>query len=161
MTLAANSAFLIAQGLETLALRLSRESETALALAQFLETHEGVGGVAYPGLASSPYHALARKYLKGGYGAVLTFEVAEPAPFLAALKIIRIAPNLGDTRTLVVHPWTTTHGRMPEVARYAAGVTPHTIRMSVGVEGLEDLKRDLDQALKVGRAVHQHGELVR
>ena len=161
MTLAANSAFLIAQGLETLALRLSRESETALALAQFLETHEGVGGVAYPGLASSPYHALAQKYLKGGYGAVLTFEVAEPAPFLAALKVIRIAPNLGDTRTLVVHPWTTTHGRMPEAARYAAGVTPHTIRMSVGVEGLEDLKRDLDQALKVGRAVHQHGELVR
>jgi O-acetylhomoserine (thiol)-lyase len=152
MTLAPNSAFLIAQGLETLSLRLSRESATALALAQFLQAHAGVGGVAYPGLENSPYHALAQKYLKGGSGAVLTFEVQEPAPFLAALKVIRMAPNLGDTRTLVVHPWTTTHSRLPEAARYAAGVTPHTIRMSVGVEGAEDLKRDLDQALKAGLA---------
>jgi O-acetylhomoserine (thiol)-lyase len=150
MTLAPNSAFLIAQGLETLSLRLSRESATALALASFLETHPQVGGVAYPGLESSPHHALAQKYLKGGAGAVLTFEVQEPGPFLAALKVIRMAPNLGDTRTLVVHPWTTTHARMPEAARYAAGVTPRTIRMSVGVEDVDDLKRDLDQALRAG-----------
>jgi len=161
MTLAPNSAFLIAQGLETLSLRLSRESQTALSLAEYLETHEAVGGVAYPGLASSPYRALAEKYLTGGSGAVLTFEVAEPAPFLAALKVIRMAPNLGDTRTLVVHPWTTTHSRMAEASRHAAGVTPRTIRMSVGVESLGDLKRDLDQALAAGRAASQAGELVR
>ncbi len=165
MTLAPNSAFLIAQGLETLALRLSRESATALELATFLETHAAVGtgagsGVAYPGLESSPHHTLAVRYLKGGFGAVLTFEVAEPAPFLAALKVIRMAPNLGDTRTLVVHPWTTTHGRMPEASRYAAGVTPRTIRMSVGVEAPEDLKRDLDQALKAGQAALQTAVLI-
>ncbi len=160
MTLAANSAFLVAQGLETLALRLSRESETALALATFLEGHPAVGGVAYPGLPSSPHHALARQYLSGGYGAVLTFEVAEPAPFLAALQVIRMAPNLGDTRTLVVHPWTTTHGRLPETARYAAGVTPRTIRMSVGVESPDDLKRDLDQALLAGQTASRAGALV-
>ena len=76
-------------------------------------------------------------------------------PFLAALRVIRMAPNLGDTRTLVVHPWTTTHSRLPETARRAAGVTPHTIRMSVGVESVEDLKRDLDQALKVALASGQ------
>jgi O-acetylhomoserine (thiol)-lyase len=158
MTLAPNSAFLIAQGLETLALRLSRESATALNLANFLEAHAAVGGVAYPGLESSPHHALALRYLSGGFGAVLTFEVAEPGPFLAALKVIRMAPNLGDTRTLVVHPWTTTHGRMPEASRYAAGVTPRTIRMSVGVEAPEDLKRDLDQALKAGQAGQAAGQ---
>jgi O-acetylhomoserine (thiol)-lyase len=160
MTLAPNSAFLIAQGLETLALRLSRESATALNLANFLEAHAAVGGVAYPGLESSPHHALALRYLSGGFGAVLTFEVAEPGPFLAALKVIRMAPNLGDTRTLVVHPWTTTHGRMPEASRYAAGVTPRTIRMSVGVEAPEDLKRDLDQALKAGQAAGQTAVLI-
>ncbi|WP_424950884.1 PLP-dependent transferase [Deinococcus sp.] len=161
MTLAPNSAFLIAQGLETLSLRLSRESETALSLATFLEAHEAVSGVAYPGLESSPYHALAGTYLKGGYGAVLTFEVQDPAPFLAALEVIRMAPNLGDTRTLVVHPWTTTHGRLPEAARRAAGVTPHTIRMSVGVESQGDLKRDLGQALRVGQAAKRTEELAR
>lgn len=165
MTLSPNSAFMIAQGLETLSLRLSRESATALELATFLEGHAAVGngaggGVAYPGLESSPHHALANQYLTGGFGAMMTFEVANPALFLAALKVIRMAPNLGDTRTLVVHPWTTTHSRLPEAARYAAGVTPQTIRMSVGVEGIEDLKRDLDQALKVALAAGQK-ELVR
>ena len=153
MTLSPHSAFLIAQGLETLALRLGRESATALALAQFLEARPQVGGVAYPGLASSAFHGLGQRYLKGGYGAVLTFEVQHAADFLAALRIIRMAPNLGDTRTLVVHPWTTTHGRLPEAARYAAGVTPHTIRMSVGLEELEDLKRDLTQALEVNKTI--------
>ncbi|GGR26106.1 PLP-dependent transferase [Deinococcus ruber] len=147
MTLSPHSAFLIAQGLETLALRLGRESATALALAQFLEHRPEIGGVAYPGLESSAFHGLAQKYLHGGYGAVLTYEVQHAAEFLAALRVIRIAPNLGDTRTLVVHPWTTTHGRLPEAARYAAGVTPNTIRMSVGLEDVEDLKRDLAQAL--------------
>ncbi|MEF2279833.1 aminotransferase class I/II-fold pyridoxal phosphate-dependent enzyme [Deinococcus sp. YIM 134068] len=147
MTLAPQNAFLIAQGLETLALRLARESETALALASWLETHPRVGRVSYPGLPGSAHHTLARKYLRGGFGAVLTFEVEDPAAFLARLCVLRIAPNLGDSRTLVVHPWTTTHGRMPEAARRAAGVTPRTIRMSVGVEDVEDLRADIEQAL--------------
>ena len=147
MTLSPHSAFLIAQGLETLALRLTRESETALALAEWLEAQPQVGRVSYPGLPGSAHHTLAQKYLRGGFGAVLTFEVPDPAAFLSRLRVIRIAPNLGDTRTLVVHPWTTTHGRLPEAARRAAGVSAQTIRMSVGVEGLEDLRRDLAGAL--------------
>lgn len=147
MTLAPHNAFLIAQGLETLALRLGRESETALALATWLGEQPRVGRVSYPGLPGSAHHDLARKYLRGGFGAVLTFEVPDPAAFLSRLRVIRIAPNLGDTRTLVVHPWTTTHGRLPEAARRAAGVTDRTIRMSVGLESPEDLRADLAAAL--------------
>ncbi len=147
MVLPPQSASLMAQGLETLSLRLTREAETALALAEFLEGHPGVSRVNYPGLVSSASHQLAHKYLRGGFGAVMSFEVAHPAEFFSRLKVIRMAPNLGDTRTLVVHPWTTTHGRMPEAARRAAGVTPQSIRMSVGVEAPEDLRADLGQAL--------------
>ncbi|MFC3832444.1 MULTISPECIES: aminotransferase class I/II-fold pyridoxal phosphate-dependent enzyme [Deinococcus] len=147
MTLAPHSAFLIAHGLETLGLRLRRESETALALAQWLRAHEKVGRVSYPGLPDHPSHANAMRQLPRGQGAVMAFEVPDPAAFLSRVRVLRIAPNLGDVRTLVVHPWTTTHGRVPEAARYAAGVTPTTIRMSVGVEDLEDLKADIEQAL--------------
>ncbi|QLG11941.1 O-acetylhomoserine aminocarboxypropyltransferase/cysteine synthase [Deinococcus sp. D7000] len=147
MTLAPHSAFLIAQGLETLALRLSRECESALELARWLRTQPGVGRVSYPGLEDHPFHAQARRYLSHGCGAVLAFEVPDPAAFLSRLRVLRIAPNLGDVRTLVVHPWTTTHGRVPEAARRAAGVTPQTIRMSVGVEDVKDLKADIAGAL--------------
>lgn len=147
MVLSPHSAFLLAQGLETVALRMDRECATALSLAQWLESHPAVGRVSYPGLESSPWHALARTYLPRGQGAVLTFEVPDPAQFLARLKVLRIVPNLGDSRTLVVHPWTTTHGRLPEATRRAAGVTPSTIRMSVGLEALGDLQADLAQAL--------------
>jgi O-acetylhomoserine (thiol)-lyase len=147
MVLSPHSAFLIAQGLETISLRLGRESETALTLARFLEAHPAVGRVNYPGLESSPHHELGQRYLSGGFGAVMSFEVQNPATFLEALEVIRMAPNLGDTRTLAVHPWTTTHGRMPEAARRNAGVTPQSIRMSVGVEAAADLRADLTQAL--------------
>ena len=95
----------------------------------------------------STKHQLGQQYLSGGFGAVMSFEVRSPAAFLEALEVIRMAPNLGDTRTLAVHPWTTTHGRMPEAARRAAGVTPQSIRMSVGVEAASDLQADLAQAL--------------
>ncbi|KQR04671.1 aminotransferase class V-fold PLP-dependent enzyme [Deinococcus sp. Leaf326] len=147
MTLAPHSAFLIAQGTETLALRLERESATALGLARWLAAHPRIGKVSYAGLPDHPHHLLAQKYLPRGQGAVLTFEVDDPAAFLPRLRVLRIAPNLGDVRTLVVHPWTTTHGRVPEAARYAAGVTPKTIRMSVGVEAMADLQADIEQAV--------------
>ena len=147
MTLAPHSAFLIAQGLETLALRLQRESDSALALARWLEQHPRVGGVSYAGLPGHPSFALVQKYLLRGAGAVLTFDVDDPSRFLSRLRVLRIAPNLGDVRTLVVHPWTTTHGRVPEAARLAAGVRPGTIRMSVGVEDVADLQADIEQAL--------------
>ncbi|GGL82041.1 O-acetylhomoserine (thiol)-lyase/O-acetylserine (thiol)-lyase [Deinococcus aerolatus] len=148
MNLAPHSAFLIAQGLETLALRLSRECESALELARWLREQPSVGSVSYPGLEDHPFHAQAGRYLHGGHGAVLAFEVPDPAAFLSRLRVLRIAPNLGDVRTLVVHPWTTTHGRVPEAARRAAGVTPQTIRMSVGVEAVADLKADIAGALE-------------
>ena len=148
MTLAPHSAFLIAQGLETLGLRLQRESDSALALARWLEQHPRVGGVSYAGLPGHPSFPLVQKYLPRGAGAVLTFEVDDPSRFLSRLRVLRMAPNLGDVRTLVVHPWTTTHGRVPEAARHAAGVTPGTIRMSVGVEDVADLQADIEQALK-------------
>ncbi|MHA0037245.1 aminotransferase class V-fold PLP-dependent enzyme [Deinococcus sp. PESE-13] len=148
MTLAPHSAFLIAQGLETLGLRLQRESDSALALAHWLEQHPRVGGVSYAGLPGHPSFPLVQKYLPRGAGAVLTFEVDDPSRFLSRLRVLRMAPNLGDVRTLVVHPWTTTHGRVPEAARHAAGVTPGTIRMSVGVEDVADLQADIEQALK-------------
>ncbi|ANE44949.1 aminotransferase class I/II-fold pyridoxal phosphate-dependent enzyme [Deinococcus puniceus] len=148
MNLAPQNAHQIAQGLETLALRLERESATALALAHWLEAHPGVGRVSYVGLPGHPSHANAQRVLRHGFGAVLTFEVPDPSAFLPRLKVLRIAPNLGDTRTLVVHPWTTTHGRIAEPARHAAGVTPLTIRMSVGLEALADLQADIGQALR-------------
>ena len=147
MTLAPHSAFLVAQGIETLALRLERESATTLGLAEWLAAHPLIGKVSYAGLPDHPHHRLAQTYLPRGQGAVLTFEVDDPAAFLPRLRVLRIAPNLGDVRTLVVHPWTTTHGRVPEAARYAAGVTPKTIRMSVGVEALGDLQADIEQAV--------------
>lgn len=148
MTLSPHSAFLIGLGLETLALRLARESATTLRLAEFLATHERVLSVSYPGLPSSPHHELAQKYLHGGFGGVLTFEVEDPSRLLARLRLIRIAANLGDTRTLIIHPWTTTHGRLPETQRRASGVTPHVLRLSVGLEGADDLIQDLKQALE-------------
>ncbi|CAM4009908.1 aminotransferase class V-fold PLP-dependent enzyme [Deinococcus frigens] len=147
MTLAPHSAFLIAQGLETLALRLARECGTALELARWLQAQPGVGQVSYPGLEDHPFYAQAQRYLNNGCGAVLAFEVPDPAAFLSRLRVLRVAPNLGDVRTLVVHPWTTTHGRVPEAARHAAGVSPQTIRMSVGVEAVADLKADIAAAL--------------
>lgn len=152
MNLSPHNAFLLAQGLETVSLRLARECQTALDLAKWLSDHPKVGAVSYAGLADHAHHQLARKYLRspehgGGSGGVLTFEVGNPAEFLSRLKVLRIAPNLGDVRTLVVHPWTTTHGRIPEPARLAAGVTAQTIRMSVGLEALGDLQADIEGAL--------------
>ena len=147
MTLSPHSAHLISLGLETVALRLRQECESALELATWLSEQPGVLSVGYPGLLSSPHHALATRYLKGGFGAVLTFEVENPSRLLSRLAMIRIAPNLGDTRTMIIHPWTTTHGRLPEERRRASGVTPSLLRLSVGVEHVDDLKRDLATAL--------------
>lgn len=147
MVLSPHSAFLVAQGIETLAFRLKRESETTLELAHWLEVHPQVKAVSYPGLNGHPTHQYAQKYLSNGFGAIMTFDVEQPDQFLSRLELLRIAPNLGDVRTLVVHPWTTTHSKIPEEARYAAGVTPHTLRLCVGLEDVEDLKADIEQAL--------------
>ncbi len=153
------NAFLLLQGLETLHLRLQRHVENALAVAEYLESHPSVAWVQYPGLASHPSHALARKYLTGGFGGMLTFGVnaGEDATVdeqetaahgvIKQLKLFSLVANVGDAKSLVIHPWSTTHEQLSEGERLAAGVTPDLIRLSVGIEDLPDLVADLGQAL--------------
>jgi len=146
------NAFLFLQGLETLYLRIRRHSENALAVAKFLESHPSVQWVSYPGLESHPSHQLAKKYLTGGFGGVLTFGVdgGEEAArrVIAGSKLFSLVANVGDAKSLVIHPWSTTHEQLPEDDRRAAGVTPEMIRLSVGIEDPEDLIADLDRALR-------------
>ncbi|AWR85654.1 O-acetylhomoserine aminocarboxypropyltransferase/cysteine synthase family protein [Meiothermus taiwanensis] len=150
MVLSPFNAYLLFQGLETVALRIERASQTALMLARWLESQPQVAWVRYPGLPTDPAHPRATQYLRGGYGSILTFGIRGglegASRFLANLKIIQ-APNVGDARTLAVHPWTTTHSRIPEAARRAAGVGPETIRLSVGLESPQDLQQMLLEAL--------------
>lgn len=150
MVLSPFNAYLLFQGLETVALRIERASQTALALACWLQAQPQVAWVRYPGLPGDPAHPRATQYLRGGYGSILTFGIRGgmegASRFMAHLKIIQ-APNVGDARTLAVHPWTTTHSRIPEAARRAAGVGPETIRLSVGLESPQDLQQMLLEAL--------------
>jgi O-acetylhomoserine (thiol)-lyase len=150
MTLAAHSAWQIQQGLETVGLRVAREAQTTSALASWLEQHEAVSWVAHTSLNSHPHFEHAKRHLKH-QPCVLAFGVkgglAGASACLKSLGLVRLAANLGDTRTLAAHPWTTTHGRLTEPARRAAGVVPEMIRLTVGLEDTEDLKADLGQAL--------------
>ncbi|MER3603128.1 MAG: cysteine synthase, partial [Thermus sp.] len=135
MTLSPFHAYLLFQGLETVALRAKAMERTALELARFLRAHPKVKGVRYPGLPEDPAHERAVRYLKG-FGSILTLELGSleaASRFLSRVPLLQ-APNVGDARTLLVHPWTTTHGRLPEEARLKAGVTPGLIRVSVGLE---------------------------
>jgi O-acetylhomoserine (thiol)-lyase len=146
------NAFLFLQGLETLYLRIRRHSENALAVAKFLESHPSVRWVSYPGLESHPSHDLAKKYLTGGFGGVLTFGVdgGEEAArrVISGSKLFSLVANVGDAKSLVIHPWSTTHEQLREDDRRAAGVSPEMIRLSVGIEDPEDLIDDLDRALR-------------
>jgi len=151
MTLSPMSAFLGLQGLETLSLRVRRECDSALELARWLETHPAVRRVDYPGLENHPTHHVARRVLQNGFGAVLSFEAADEATARGFVEKIRVAShlaNIGDARTVAILPWFTTHSSLDEEGRRAAGVTPSLVRLSVGIEGIEDLKADLDQALR-------------
>lgn len=147
-----NSFFFI-QGLETLPLRIARHSENALAVARFLEGHPAVSWVSYPGLPSHPTHAQAVRYLEGGFGGVLTFGVlgGEDAArtVIRELELFSLLANVGDTKSLVIHPWSTTHEQLAPEERVAAGVTEDLIRLSVGIEDIDDLLRDLDRVLRV------------
>ena len=150
------NAFLFLQGLETLHLRMRRHCENALAIARFLESHPLVAWVGYPGLESHPTHAQAVRYLDG-FGGVLTFGVvggeAEARRVIERLELFSLLANVGDAKSLVIHPWTTTHEQLSEAERRAAGVTPDLIRLSVGIEDVDDLIEDLDRALReaIGR----------
>jgi O-acetylhomoserine (thiol)-lyase len=146
------NSFLFLQGLETLHLRVQRHAENALAVARFLEGHPAVRWVRYPGLASHPTHAQAARYLKGGFGGVLTFGVlggeAAARRLISELKLFSLVANVGDAKSLVIHPWSTTHQQLGEAEREAAGVTADLVRLSVGIEDAADLLHDLDAALR-------------
>ncbi len=151
-TMAPMNAFQTLLGIETLALRMERHCANAQAVAEFLAGHEAVGWVSYAGLESSPYHRLAGKYLPKGAGSVLTFGVK--GGFEAGVRMVEACElfshlaNIGDTRSLVLHPASTTHRQLTDAQREAAGAGPDVVRLSVGLESLDNLIADLDQALK-------------
>ncbi len=153
--LAPFNAFLFLQGLETLSLRVQRHVDNALELAKYLESHPQVTWVSYPGLESHPYHANARKYLRNGFGGVLSFGIAggyeAGKRFIDHTVLASHLANVGDAKTLVIHPASTTHQQLSEQEQLAAGVTPDLIRVSVGIEHIDDIKADLDQALAAVR----------
>ncbi|MBS1533032.1 MAG: O-acetylhomoserine aminocarboxypropyltransferase/cysteine synthase [Bacteroidetes bacterium] len=155
--LAPFNSFLFLQGLETLSLRVERHTQNALALAQWLEKHPQVASVKYPGLPSSPYHTNAKKYLKNGFGAVLSFEIkgekADASRFIDSLKLVSHLANLGDAKTLIIQPSATTHQQLSDEEQLAAGVTPVALRVAVGIEHIDDIKADFEQAFaKVAEA---------
>jgi O-acetylhomoserine (thiol)-lyase len=144
------NSFLLIQGIETLSLRAERHASNALALAEWLESHPSVEYVLYPGLKSNPYHALATEYLKNGFGGVLQVGIKggkeKAAAFISALKLASHLANVGDAKTLVIHPSSTTHEQLSEVEQVASGVLPNQVRVSVGIEYIEDIKADFQQA---------------
>jgi O-acetylhomoserine (thiol)-lyase len=145
------NAFLTLNGIETLSLRMERHCRNALEVAQWLEKHPKVKWVSYAGLPSSPYHALARKYLPKGAGAVLTFGVeggyAAGVKIVESVKLFSHLANIGDTRSLIIHPASTTHRQVPDDVKEKAGAAADVVRLSVGIESIEDIIADLDQAL--------------
>lgn len=146
------NSFLNIQGLETLSLRVERHSQNALALAKWLEADNRVEFVWYPGLDSSPYHQLAKKYLTNGFGGVLQFGikggVENGRKFINSLKLVSHLANVGDAKTLAIHPASTTHEQLSDEERQAAGVLPNLVRISVGIEHIEDIKADFEQAFQ-------------
>ena len=150
------NAFQLLQGLETLGIRQRKQSENALAVARFLQAHSQVNWVNYPGLPDHPSHALAQKYLKGHYGALLGFGIkgglAAGKRFIESVKLLSHLANIGDAKSLVIHPASTTHQQLTPQEQESTGVTPDFLRVSVGIEDVEDIKADIDQALKKAAA---------
>jgi O-acetylhomoserine (thiol)-lyase len=146
------NAFLFLQGLETLSFRLERAISNTQKIAEYLEGHPEVEWVNYPGLKSSPYHALATKYLPKGAGAILTFGVKggfeRAKKLIESVRIFSFLANVGDSKSLIVHPATVTHGQLTEAEQRLAGVKPEQVRLSVGTEDIEDLIWDLEQAFQ-------------
>lgn len=146
------NSFLFLQGLETLPLRQKKHSDNALAVATFLKSHPLVSWVNYPGLADHPSHTLALKYLKGNYGALVGFGIKggleAGKKFINAVELLSHLANIGDAKSLVIHPASTTHQQLTPEEQKETGVTPDYIRLSIGLEDVEDIKEDLDQALR-------------
>ena len=163
MVLSPFNAWVVLKGMETLSLRMKAQSEQALHLATWLEAHPSVARVYYPGLASHPQHALAMRQMNGVGGAVLSFDVkgkggntspeaARKAAFhvLDSLKVLSLCTNLGDTKTLLTHPASTSHGKLQESQRQLAGIGQGLIRVAVGLEHLDDMKADLLRGFATG-----------
>jgi O-acetylhomoserine (thiol)-lyase len=144
------NAFLFLQGIETLSFRVERQVRNAQKIAEYLSGHPQVEWVNYPGLKSSPYYELGKKYLPKGPGSILTFGIKggfeQVKRFIESLELFSFLANVGDSKSLVVHPATVTHGQLSEAEQRAAGVKPEQIRLSLGVEDIEDLLWDLGQA---------------
>ncbi len=146
------NAFLLLQGLETLPLRQDRHSSNALAVARFLQEHPLVSWVNYPGLAEHPSHTMARKYLRASFGALVGFGIKGGLEagkrFINSVELLSHLANIGDAKSLVIHPASTTHQQLTAEEQYSSGVTPDFIRLSVGLEDVEDITADIDQALR-------------
>ncbi|MEQ8880142.1 MAG: PLP-dependent transferase, partial [Cyclobacteriaceae bacterium] len=146
------NSFQLVQGLETLSLRMDRIVSNALELATWLEKHPQVEKVNYPGLSSSPYHAFAKKYLKHGFGGVFSIELKgdkeQATKLVDSLELISHLANVGDSKTLIIQPSATTHQQLTDEEQLAAGVLPNSLRISAGIEHVEDLKSDLTQAFE-------------
>ncbi len=150
------NSFLLLQGLETLSLRVQREVDNALALAKWLEKQPSVSWVSYPGLESHPHHQAARTYLRNGFGGVLAFGIHggldAGKAFINGVKLASHLANVGDAKTLVIHPASTTHGQLAPEEQVSAGVTPDLIRVSLGLEHIDDIVDDFAQAFEKARA---------
>jgi O-acetylhomoserine/O-acetylserine sulfhydrylase len=146
------NSFLLLQGLETLSLRMERHVQNTLALAQWLEAHPGVEKVNYPGLPGNPYNKLAKKYLPKGAGGVLSFvlkaEKSRAIRLVEHLELVSHLANVGDAKTLIIQPSTTTHSQLSEAEQQAAGIEPKAFRVSVGIEHIDDIINDFEQAFK-------------
>jgi O-acetylhomoserine (thiol)-lyase len=145
------NAFLLLQGIETVALRIERHVQNGRRVAEFLRAHPGVMSVNYVGFADNPYHSLAQKYLRGHACSLMTFELRggydEAKKFYDALGLVRRLVNIGDAKSLICHPASTTHRQMTSEEQTNAGVTPGMLRLSIGIEHYEDILADLEQAL--------------
>jgi O-acetylhomoserine (thiol)-lyase len=148
--LSPTNSFYFLTGLETLSLRMERICENALALGEWLEGHEAVESVNYPGLKSSPYHEMASKYFKNGYGGVLSFKIkggkSGATKFVDSLELVSHLANVGDAKTLIIQPSATTHYQSTPDEQLAAGVEPNALRVSIGIEHIDDIKNDFSQA---------------
>jgi len=145
------NSFMLLQGLETLSLRVERHNENAQSLAEWLEAHPAVESVSYPGLKSSPYHELAKKYMsQRGHGMMLSFTMKggyeQAVKFIDGLELASHLANVGDAKTLVIHPASTTHQQLSEQEQRSAGVEPTMVRVSVGLEHIDDIREDFQQA---------------
>jgi len=154
-TISPFNSFLILQGIETLHLRMERHSENALKVAKHLENHPYVSWISYPGLMDHPYHKRAKHYFPKGYGAMMAFGIkggiGEGKKFIDNLKLFSLVANVGDAKSLVIHPASTTHQQLTTEQRLAGGVSDDLIRLSVGIEDIEDIINDLDHALEASQ----------